>query len=61
MIEVRDRLTGQRDCHLPQLSAELNRLDVSVAAPAGVRRPESGLISGVGLPTTGLAAFRVAS
>ena len=30
--EVHDKRTGQKDCHLPQLSAELSQLDVSVAA-----------------------------
>ena len=39
---VRDRRTGQRDCHLLQLSAELRRLGVSVAALAEVRKPGSG-------------------
>ena len=32
MSEVRDKRTGQRDCHLLQLFAKLRRLGVSVAA-----------------------------
>ena len=38
--EVRDKRTGQRDCHLPQLSAELSRLGVSVVALSEV--PKGG-------------------
>ena len=46
--EVRSKRTGQRDCHLPQLSAELRPLGVSVAALSEVRRPGSGWVSGSG-------------
>ena len=42
LSEVRSKRTGQRDCHLPQLSAELRRLGVSVAALSEVGRPGSG-------------------
>ena len=42
LSEVLDKRTCQRDCHLPQLSAELRRLGVSVAALSEVRRPGSG-------------------
>ena len=48
LSEVRDKRTSQRDCHLPQLSAELRRLGVSVAALSEVRRPGSGWVSGGG-------------
>ena len=46
LYEVCGKRTCQRDCHLPQLSAELRRLDVSVAALLGVRRPGSEWVSG---------------
>ena len=46
LSEVRDKRTGQTDCHPPQLSAELSRLDVSVAALSEVRRRGSGWVSG---------------
>ena len=45
---VRDELTDQRDCHLPQLSTELRRQGVSVAGLSEVRRPGSGWVSGGG-------------
>ena len=48
LSEVRDKRTGQRDSHLPQLSAELRRLGVSVVALSEVRRPGSGWVSGGG-------------
>ena len=32
LSEVRDKRSGQRHCHLPQLNSELSRLGVSVAA-----------------------------
>ena len=48
LSEVRDKRTGQRDCHLPQSSAELNRLGVSVAALSEVTRPRSEWVSGGG-------------
>ena len=48
---MRDKRTGQRDCHLPQLSAELRRLGVSVAALSEIRRPGSGWVSGLRTPT----------
>ena len=48
LSEVRGKRTGQRDCHLLQLSAKLRRLGVSVAALAEVRIPGSGWISGDG-------------
>ena len=48
LSEVRDKRTGQRDCHLPQLSAELRRLGVSVAVLSEVRRPGNGWVSGNG-------------
>ena len=46
LSEVRDKSTGHRDCHLLQLSAELSRLGVSIAALSEVRRPGSGWVSG---------------
>ena len=46
LSKVRDKRTGKRDCHLPQLSAELRRLGVSVAALPEVRRPGSGWVIG---------------
>ena len=53
LFEVRDKRTGQRDCHLAWVFTELCRLRVSVAAFSEVRRPES-----VGIPTTGPAVHR---
>ena len=41
--EVRDKRTGHRDCHQPQLSAERSRLAVSVAFFSGVKRPGRGV------------------
>ena len=52
LCEVRDKPTGQRHCHLPQLSAELSRLSFSVAAFSEVRRPGSGWGSGGGYTPT---------
>ena len=46
--EVRDKRTDQRDCHQPQLSPELSRLDLSVTAFSEVRRHWSDWISGGG-------------
>ena len=46
LSDVGDKRTGQMDCHLPHLSAELRRLGVSVAAISEVRRPGSGWVSG---------------
>ena len=48
LSEVRDKHTGQRGCHLPQLSAELRRLDVNVAALSEIRTPGSGWVTGCG-------------
>ena len=48
LSEVRDKRTGQRDCHLHQLSAELRRLGPSVAAIPQVRRPWSEWVRGGG-------------
>ena len=48
LSEVRDERTDQRDCHIPQLSAELRRLGVGGAALSEVRRPGSGRVSGGG-------------
>ena len=48
LSEVRYKRTGHRDYHLPQLSAKLRRLVVSVAALSEVRRPGSGWVSGGG-------------
>ena len=50
LSEVRDRRTCQKDCHIPQLSAELRRLGVSVAALSEVRRPETGGSVELGIP-----------
>ena len=50
LSEVRDKRAGQKDCHLPQLSAELSRLVVGVAAPPEARRPGSGWVSGDSVP-----------
>ena len=44
LSEVRDKRTGQRDRHVPQLHAELRRLGVSVAALSGVRIPGRGWV-----------------
>ena len=45
LSEVPGKRTGQRDCHLPQLSAEVRRLGVIVASLSEVRRPGSRWIS----------------
>ena len=58
LSEVRDKRTGQRDCHLPQLSAELSRLGLGVATLSEVRRPGSGWVSGMATPSTGQAVQR---
>ena len=51
LSEVRDKRTGQRDCHLPQLSPELRRLDVSVAA-LSEKSGDLGAGGSVGVGTT---------
>ena len=42
LLKVRDERTVQRDCHIPQLYAELGQLGVSVAVVSVTRRPGSG-------------------
>ena len=47
--EVHNKRTGQRDCHLSQLSAELSRfVSLCVAALSEVKRPGGGWVSGGG-------------
>ena len=46
--EVRDELTSQRECHLTQTSAELNRSGVSEQVISETKRPGSVWISGGG-------------
>ena len=54
LSEVRYKRTGHRDYHLPQLSAKLRRLVVSVAAHSEVKDTWER----VGTPTTGPAVHR---
>ena len=48
LYEVRDERSRQRNCHLPQLSAELSRFGANGAALSVVRRPGSGWFCGGG-------------
>ena len=45
LSEVHDKRTDQRDCHLPQLFAELSSLRVSVSSLLEVRKPGSGWVN----------------
>ena len=58
LSEVRDKRAGQRDCHLPQLSAKMRRLGVSVAALSDVRYLGTGGSVGMCVPTNGPAVFK---